>query len=76
MNEEKEDVYFVWEKTTRGGMVLHYQAAIYRGMPKTGMGATHDNEKFLRKEKITEEEAKEPMITLINRYPCPPKQEN
>lgn len=76
MNEEKEDIYFVWEKTTRGGMVVYYQPSVYRGLPKTGVGTHADNAKFLHKEKITEEEAKEPMITLINRYPCPPKPEN
>lgn len=75
-NEEKGDMWFVWEKTTIG-MGVRYKAARYRELPKTGMGVDADNERFKFKIKLEGKEAdpKLPLITLINKYACPVDQD-
>lgn len=72
-NEEKEELWFVWEKTTRGGLAVQYQPALYRGMPKTGMGSGADTSRFVFRKKIEGDDIGKEFITLINQYPCPPK---
>jgi hypothetical protein len=76
MNEEKQPLYFVWERMTVG-IGLRYQAARYRELPKTGMGVDADSERFKVCVKLEGDEAdiNYPMISLINKYPCPVPQD-
>lgn len=71
-NEEKEPMYFVWEKTTRG-MGAFCQPAMYRGMPKTGTGDKADKDRFVFVKKIEGDDIGKEFVTLINENPCPPK---
>lgn len=73
VNEEKTDMWFVWEKTTRGGLGVHYQPALYRGMPQTGTGQQKDDERFVFKKKIEGDDVGKEFVTLINENPCPVK---
>lgn len=71
MNEEKEELWFVWEKVSRGGMVSNKQPAIYRGMPQTGSEMAADNDRFVFKHKVLAFEQDWNLAQFIKRYPCP-----
>lgn len=71
VNEKREPIYFVWEKVARG-IGAAYQAAKYRGMPKTGKGDQADKTRFLYCEPLSYEEASWTTRALIEKYPCPP----
>lgn len=70
MNEEKEKMWFVWEMSNTAGRL---QPALYRGMPKTGMGTTADDERFKFKIELDAQEAK--IDDLVKLYPCPVPQD-
>lgn len=70
-NEQKEKKYFVWERTTRGGMAATKQPAVYRGLPMTGMGTKADSERFVFIHEVLPEEDDWVIIEFCKKYPCP-----
>jgi len=71
MNEEKEPLWFVWEKVTRGGFICNTQPSIYRGMPTTGTGDEKDRLRFVFKHQVLPSEQGWNLNQFIAAYPKP-----
>jgi len=71
----KEALYFVWERSVRGGMIAHLQPAIYRGIPQTGMGQVADDRRFAFRKELDAKEMDMTLKELVEKYPRPIEEE-